>query len=138
MHRYHPLVTNVADVVHNAKRFWKDLDDKEIGATLQKIIPLVHHWYVFEDEGMLHFVPSKFGGYKKMTGKIYLQYYNLPKTEGGLHGKETENQLKQLSTVLDENDPAGWEYINQLHEWMGHVYGQKLRRGATVSLLKGF
>lgn len=139
MRKYHQFVSTVDDVVQNAKRFAKDLEDKEIGPALQKVLPLVHHWYGFTDEdGHFLFVPSKFAGYKNMTGKIYLAYYNLPKAEGGLHGKDTELALDSLSILVDEESETPEGYGQALFDWLAHGYLQKRRRGSTVSVLKGY
>ncbi|GGY67968.1 hypothetical protein [Pseudoduganella albidiflava] len=138
MRKYHQFVTTVDDVVQNAIRFNKDIEDKELAYGLQRIVPLVHHWYAYVDEtGWFHFVPSKFAGYKNMTGKLYLASYNLPKAEGGLHGKETELALRPLSTRLQGEE---WEsvYSRELSAWLSGSWGFRRRAGATVSVLKGY
>lgn len=80
-------------------------------------------------------VPSKFAGYRKMTGTTYLEKYNDEKGNGGLHGKATENQLRQMSTALDESDGSNARYTDELGEQLWQ-FGQKRRKGSTISILR--
>ena len=138
MRKYHQFVTTVDDVVQNAMRFHRDLADKEIGPSLSKILPLVHHWYAhLEADGWFTFVPSKFAGYKNMSGKIYLASYKLPKAEGGLHGKDTELALKSLAVRLP-SDTWHSAYDAELSNWLSNAYGFRRRNGSTISVLKGY
>ena len=137
MRKYHQLARTFDDVAQNAARFARDLQDPEIGPELQKRLTLAAHWYAFKDEAGYHFVSSKFGGYRDMTGKIYLACYNLPKAEGGLHGAETQASLPELATLIDEDDESMAEYGRQLEQWLGHTFGKRRRKNSTISVLKG-
>lgn len=125
------------DIAQNAATFAKDLQNHEIGPRLQATLSLTHHWYAFKDEAGYHFVSSKFAGYKDMTGRIYLACYSLPKAEGGLHGSVTEDNLPELTTVIDEDDENMAEYGLQLAQWLGLTFGKRRRKNSTISVLKG-
>jgi hypothetical protein len=134
MNTNNQLVSKVEHVVKNAKQYWKDLEDPEYGLSLQKLMPRIHHWYVHEDKDGIWFVPSKFGGYRDMTASVYLAKYNDEKVNGGLHGKETETQLKQISRVLDETDETNERYTDELANQLWR-FGQRRRKGSTISIL---
>lgn len=130
----HQLVSKSAHVVQNAIQYWKDLENSEVGLSLQKLMPRVHHWYAYEDEDGIWFVPSKFGGYRDMNAFIYLAKYKDEKANGGLHGKETEVQLKQMSTLIDESHEKNERYTDELAKQLWK-FGQKRRKGSTISIL---
>jgi hypothetical protein len=132
----HQLVTKPEDVVKNIKQYWSDLENPVGGQALQRLMNRHQHWYTYEDEEGIWMSPSKWCGYKDMTVEIYLAKYNAEKTDGGLHGKDTETQLKQMSTVLDESDPANERYTDELAKQLWR-FGQKRRKGSTISILNG-
>lgn len=135
MSKPHQLVSKSEHVAKNAKRYWDDLKDRAHGEFLQRLIPRVHHWYVHEDDKGLWFVPSKFGGYREMTAAIYREKYNDEKDNGGLHGKATENQLKQMSIEIDPVEPRYARFSDELDEQLWQ-FGQRRRKGSTISVLK--
>jgi|GEM_PF-5953943 len=134
MNKPHQLVSKPEHVIENAKQYWRDLKKAGDGELLQKLMPKIHHWYLHEDADGMWFVPSKFAGYRKMTAATYLEKYKDEKGNGGLHGKATENQLRQMSTVLDESDSSNARYTDELDEQLWQ-FGQKRRKGSTISLL---
>jgi hypothetical protein len=136
MNSPHQLVNKPSDVIKNARQYWHDLEHPEYGRSLQKLMSRIHHWYIHEDKDGIWAVPSKFAGYLEMTGDVYLAKYNDEKVNGGLHGKETETQLKQMSTLLDESDPVNERYTDELARQLWR-FGQKRRKGSTISILNG-
>ena len=71
-----------------------------------------------------------------MTAAVYFAKYNDEKFNGGLHGKETENQLKQMSTRLNEEEEGNERYTDELAKQLWR-FGQKRRKNSTISILKG-
>lgn len=77
IHTRFPVVDTIEDVIENMKRFEADLKEIE---KLEKQLPTFQQWYYIHEMNLL--APSKFIGYKKMKGHLYVDKDAIAWTDG--------------------------------------------------------
>ena len=93
---------------------------------LQDRAAYVRAWYGWQDDdGVWHFGPSKFIGYKGMTAAEYFA--------GGLDGRRTEKQLADWFTEVTEDDEFYEELSDALTDML-HTYGKVPSSAARINV----
>jgi predicted RNase H-like HicB family nuclease len=114
------------DVVEAAERWNRDL---ETTAELQSALPYHQHFYFMPETGRVG--PSKFVGYRGMTGERYASLTREEPGRGGLDGGVSERNLKHLFRALVTGS-AEERYVRAKVEEVFQRYGRKLRKGAVM------
>lgn len=99
------IVPSLAHALRSIQRFKSELDRS---AELQRRLAYARAWYAYQtDDGVWHFAPSKFCGYKDMTAEEYIN-------DDPRDGRQTEKQLQSWFTQIEETNPLYDELSEQL------------------------
>lgn len=116
------LITELDEVIVNVSQFNADL---EAGKGIVIQLRQFKHWYYIGE--LDQFGPSKFIGYKNMTGDDY----NFGYAKSGV---DTEKELKKWFRTLSEEDIQYSHLLAKLDDKLNE-YGKSLRKNAKIHVL---
>lgn len=122
------IVPTLAQALRSIKRFAGELDSSP---ELQRRLAYARAWYAHQaDDGVWHFAPSKFCGYKDMTAEEYIN-------DDPRDGRQTEKQLQSWFTQVGETDPLYAELSERLTAFLdGH--GKLPSSAVRINVTNGF
>jgi hypothetical protein len=104
------LVTSVKECLSNIDRFQSELKSNR---GLQERLPYARAWYAYRGEnGKWLFGPSKFIGYKGLSGDEYTRISN------NIDGRRTEAQISQWFVALHPGDALFDELASELSQFL--------------------
>ena len=124
------IVPTRAQALQGIKRF---KDELAKSPELQRRLAYARAWYVHPDnEGVYHFAPSKFCGYKDMTAEEYIN-------DDPRDGRQTEKQLRSWFTQVPETSPLYKELSERLTGFLdgyGKLPSSAIRINVTQEFLE--
>ncbi|MFA6966146.1 hypothetical protein [Bosea sp. (in: a-proteobacteria)] len=133
------LVSSVADVTENIKRYNENLD------AYRDLLPFARAWYALKTSKGWLFGPSKIIGYADMSPEEYLgrpysaakhgRVSERDKHANPLDGRVTEGVLSRWSELIEKGHPLYNELHTALNELCGR-YGKKPNGLCRISIIK--
>lgn len=122
------IVPTLAQALQSITRFKRELDGS---LELQRRLAYARAWYAHQTtDGVWHFAPSKFCGYKNMTAAEYIN-------DDPRDGRQTEKQLQSWFTPLEETDPL-YEELSELLTAFIDGYGKLPSSAIRINVAKEF
>ena len=121
------LVASRDQAIENIHQYQVELQDKQLGESLRRLMPHVHAWYATETEtGDRLFAPSKFVGYVDNTADSY--FLNRAVRDG----RKTERALQRWFRSLDPGSRRSMDLTRALQYFLVGYEHLEPRKGARI------